>query len=163
MEYCILIIYQFANVISSEARNLQRISHHWRRRFLASLEMTVIGQKKLSWYNIWFCACALLLFYSASSFGQQIRSVPDSVANKIKNQKEFLYANDPSFWQKEKQEDEPAFFKFIDAFSESSFLRWFLYIFLAAIIGFVVYQIIVNNNLLAFSKKGKKNKEWGRR
>ena len=33
------------------------------------------------------------------------RSVPDSVIKNLQNRKEFAYANDPEYWQREEEED----------------------------------------------------------
>ena len=87
-----------------------------------------------------------------------VRSVPDSVTDRLKNDKEFLYANDPSFWKKEESKDNSALVRLIESIAHSPLLKWSLYLFLAIIIGFVLYQVIVVNNLFIFSRSGKKKK-----
>jgi hypothetical protein len=81
-----------------------------------------------------------------------IRNVPDSVTERMKKEKEFLYANDPSFWEEQKPQANNAFFKLLESIGRSPLLKWLLYFFLAAIIIFAVYQVMVVNNFFIFTR-----------
>jgi hypothetical protein len=87
-----------------------------------------------------------------------LRTVPDSVTSKMKNDREFLYANDPSYWV-EKKVEKSATQKFFERLARSPILKWILYTFLAIVILFVLYQVMVVNNFFIFSKHGRKRKE----
>lgn len=88
-----------------------------------------------------------------------IRAVPDSIADSMKKEKEFIYANDPSFWKKNKQKENTALIKWLESVAGSPLLKWALYFFLATAIIFVLYQVVVVNDFFIFSRKGKKNNE----
>lgn len=88
----------------------------------------------------------LMLFAAMGSYGQQIRIVPDSVAARIKNEEAFRYANDPSFWAKEKPADEPAFIRILLEILSSPIVKWILYALLAAVLAYVIYKVIIANN-----------------
>ena len=85
--------------------------------------------------------------------GQKVRSVPDSVVSGMQKQEVFKYANDPSFWEKEKSSGEPAFIKLITAIMQSRALRWLLFALVFFLLAFVIYRIMVVNNLFAPSRK----------
>ncbi len=76
---------------------------------------------------------------------RMVRHVPDSVPERLKKQKEFLYANDPAFWKKDTPNNSVG--KAGASFLGSPLLKIVLYAFLTLLIGFVLYQIIVVNNL----------------
>ncbi|MBA4166087.1 MAG: DUF4129 domain-containing protein [Chitinophagaceae bacterium] len=107
--------------------------------------------------------CILLSFTAAVSHGQQIHEVPDSVALAMKNQEVFKYANDPSFWEKEKPTGGSAFLRLVGALLESAALRWILYFILAAVLAYLSYQVIIANNLFIASRKRRKkdNEKFG--
>jgi Domain of unknown function (DUF4129) len=88
-----------------------------------------------------------------------IRSVPDSVAERMKKEKEFRYANDPSFWLKEKEEEDSAFAKWVQSMAVSPLMKWLVYLFLAAILILAVYQVMVVNDFFMFAGSSKKKKE----
>lgn len=89
----------------------------------------------------------------AHSSAIELRTVPDSIVTKMQGDKSFEYANDPSFWKKEPPQQNSAFIKLLDVIAKSSLLNWLLYLFLAAIILFVLYQVAVVNNFFVFSRK----------
>lgn len=84
------------------------------------------------------------------------RSVPDSISNALKKEKEFEYANDPRYWVKKKTKEQS---------NNSSFnwnalgngVKFFMYLLLASALLFVIYRLIVTNNL--FYIKAKKVKQ----
>ncbi len=94
------------------------------------------------------------------SYGGEPRAVPDSVVLQMKNDQAFKYANDPSFWAKEQPADaDPAFLRMLANILQSDFLKWILYLFVLAVLGYVVYRIIIQNNLFTTSGKKKKSRE----
>jgi hypothetical protein len=101
----------------------------------------------------------LFLFIATSNVRAQQspeRAVPDSVAEKMKKEKAFLYANDPNYWQKEEVRDDSAFIKKLDRIAKSPVLKWTLYILLGLVIVFIIYQVMVVNDFFIFSRSGKK-------
>jgi hypothetical protein len=89
------------------------------------------------------------------------RSVPDSTVSRMKKEKDFAYANDPAYWIKEKKVYKKGFWDYVFDFFESSTVRIVFYTLVAALIIFVLYRIIVLNDLFVFnaSKKQKKISE----
>lgn len=90
------------------------------------------------------------------------RQVPDSVAAKLKKDKAFAYANDESYWAKEKVEEDEIpsrgfWYHFYDFFSRRG-VRIVMYILIGLVFLFVIYRVIVQNNLYLFyfSKKMRK-------
>lgn len=86
-----------------------------------------------------------------------VRAVPDTVSERMKKEKEFLYANDPSYWKEEKQPEDPAAIKMIEAFAKSPLLKGIMYLLIACAAIFVIYQVMIVNNFFIFSKY-KRNK-----
>jgi hypothetical protein len=78
------------------------------------------------------------------------RSVPDSTVERMKKEKEFAYANDPAYWVKEKKVYKKGFWDYVFDFFESDTTRIIFYILLAALIMFVLYRIVVLNELFVF-------------
>lgn len=86
-----------------------------------------------------------------------LRTVPDSTVSKMQREKAFAYANDPAYWKKEPRVYKKRFWDYIFEFFASDAVRWIFYILLATVIIFVLYRIIVVNDLLLFySSKRKK-------
>ncbi len=111
--------------------------------------------KSLLKKNIFFL---LLLFGAGNSYAQQLRNVPDSIAQKWKKEKDFEYANNPVYWQKSKTPDESALIKFIAFLSDSSAIQWLLYTLAAAVAGYILYQVAVVNHFFIFAKSGHRKK-----
>ncbi|MGZ5136008.1 MAG: hypothetical protein ACXWCG_12695, partial [Flavitalea sp.] len=86
------------------------------------------------------------------------RAVPDSTVARLKSEKDFAYANDPSYWVKEKKVYQKGFWDYFFDFFESRTIRVIFYLLLVALAIFVLYRVIVLNNLFIFytSKKQKK-------
>jgi hypothetical protein len=103
--------------------------------------------------------CVLLFCAAHNSFGQQIREVPDSVADAMKKEEAFKYANDPSFWQKEKPGGSSALIRLIAAMLESPVMKWVLYLIIAIVLAYVIYQVIAVNNFFTGPRRiGKKSR-----
>jgi hypothetical protein len=104
--------------------------------------------------TVQYIICMLLFCTAGISHAQEVRAVPDSVVRQMKNEKEFLYANDASLW---KQEDHSSLFKWMSLLADSPWLKWVLFVLLAAALTFVVYQVIVANNFFTPSRRKKKS------
>ena len=93
-----------------------------------------------------------------------LRQVPDSTVKNLKADKDFAYANDPEYWAKEKKKNRPdnhdPMESFWNFFSKPG-VRAFFYIFLFAVIIFIIYKIAVANNLLFFRSARKISLEGG--
>jgi len=108
----------------------------------------------------------LLLLFSFNTIGQappsryhkiEVRTVPDSTVDHMKVEKEFRYANDSTYWSKqESQQTASLLERVLSKIGRSSFVRLLLYIFLAAAIIFIAYQVTVVNNFFVFSTARKK-------
>jgi hypothetical protein len=83
------------------------------------------------------------------------RSVPDSTVERMKREKAFAYANDPAYWIKQKKVYRKGFWDYVFDFFTSSEVRFIFYTLLVGLAIFVLYRIIVVNELLVF--KGSKN------
>ena len=85
----------------------------------------------------------------------QVRQVPDSVVQNMQKEKDFLYANDSSYWQEEeyKPRKPSAFENFLFKVWQSSFLKVLLYIFITIIILFAIYHVLSINNFFSVSRK----------
>lgn len=80
----------------------------------------------------------------------ELRTVPDSSVNRMKQEKPFAYANDPAYWTKaakEDTDDEKGFWYHFYKFFSSSGVRTVTYIILGVILVLIIYRIIVVNNL----------------
>jgi hypothetical protein len=90
-------------------------------------------------------------------YHSELRSVPDSVTNATKKERDFRYANDPSYWV-EKKPEPSAFASLLAKIARSRVLVWVMYSFLAAVILFVLYQVMVVNNFFIFSRRARTKK-----
>ncbi|MBC7826961.1 MAG: hypothetical protein H7122_04390 [Chitinophagaceae bacterium] len=89
------------------------------------------------------------------------RRVPDTTVGRMKKEKDFAYANDPGYWIKQEKKYSKGFWDYVFGFFESTAVRVIFYILLGGLIIFVLYRVIVLNDLFIFyaSKKQKKNFE----
>jgi hypothetical protein len=78
------------------------------------------------------------------------RAVPDTTVARLKRQKDFAYANDPSYWAKPKEAPPPRIVLF------KGFQYVFLGIFIAVLI-YIIAQVLMKNKILLF----KRNKKFG--
>ena len=78
------------------------------------------------------------------------RSIPDSVIAAYKKDKNFLYANDDSYWIQKAVQRKKNFFDYFLEFISKPFFRWLLYILFGAVILFALYRLIVENKLHMF-------------
>jgi len=88
-----------------------------------------------------------------------VREVPDSVTQVRKKELPFLYANDPSYWEQDKNaERNRAFIDWLNRVLSGTITKWILYGILGIIIVFVIYQVAVVNKFLLFSRSSGKRK-----
>lgn len=85
------------------------------------------------------------------------RAVPDTTVARLKAEKDFAYANDPSYWMKEKKVYRKGFWDYVFDIFESRTIRVIFYLSLAALAIFVLYRVIVLNNLFIFYSSKKQN------
>lgn len=84
------------------------------------------------------------------------RDVPDSIAKKIQRQKDFAYANDPGYWVKEPvTENRRDFWDYFYSFFSNVAVRTIVYSLLIAFFLFVIYRLVVVNNLFLFYRSKK--------
>ena len=82
----------------------------------------------------------------------EVRTVPDSVAERMKKEKDFAYANDMSYWKQEEPRKRNGLERFLSALSNSTALKVILYSMLIAAIIYILYQVMVVNNFFIFSR-----------
>ena len=85
----------------------------------------------------------------------EVRTVPDSVVEKMKKDKDFAYANDMSYWVKQAPRDRNWLDRMMSALSRSVALKFLLYALLMAAIIFGLYQVMVVNNFFILSRAKK--------
>ncbi|HTE32847.1 MAG TPA: DUF4129 domain-containing protein [Chryseolinea sp.] len=122
--------------------------------------------KTAKWVLV-FCCCSPLIAQDSLIAIQQesennsidLREVPDSVTQARKKEQAFLYANDPSYWEEDKTaERNRAFFDWLNRILSGTVAKWVLYGILAIIVVFVIYQLVVVNKFLLFSRSPGKRK-----
>ena len=91
-----------------------------------------------------------------------LRQVPDTVVRELKGRKEFEYANDPEYWTKKEEKKPRAYRKgfgerFYDFFGNKN-VRIIFYVLLALLFIFVLYRVILVNNLY-MSRRSRKLQE----
>lgn len=87
------------------------------------------------------------------------REVPDSTAAAIRKQKAFAYANDPRYWVKAPPKPiTKGFWDYFDDFFRNNTVRILFYVFLACLLVFALYKIIVTNDLYIFQSSSRKKK-----
>lgn len=83
-----------------------------------------------------------------------LRTVPDSVVEARKKDPDFRYANDPSVWDTvEEKSNNNNGFPSLEKFLSSKGFKYFIYIFLGALLLFALYKIVAENNLFLFYRR----------
>lgn len=85
-----------------------------------------------------------------------LRPVPERITDSLKAAREFEYANDPAYWIKKPKEQKKPKRDFFEWLFQSNTAKAIGYIIIGLVIIFVIYRIIVNNNL--FYRASRKNK-----
>lgn len=87
----------------------------------------------------------------------QFRAVPDSVVRRMKQDKDFAYANNPAYWIREESENRnDKWFKLVRWFRHNVWVTRFLYLFLGGIVLFAIYVIAIRNRLFVFYSSPRK-------
>ena len=84
-----------------------------------------------------------------------LRNVPDSVVQRLQGEKAFAYANDPQFWVKEESQDSKTIFDYLVDFFGSTAVKTILYFLAIGAIVFIIFRLIMTNNLLFYSSRKK--------
>lgn len=84
-----------------------------------------------------------------------LRSVPDSVVQRLQGEKAFAYANDPQFWVKEESQDSKTIFDYLVDFFGSTAVKTILYFLAIGAVVFIIFRLIMTNNLLFYSSRKK--------
>lgn len=97
--------------------------------------------------------------YRSSQYQEQqpsLRTVSPKVVDSLKRDDDFAYANDPAYLVKkeEPRRNRRSFWENFDEFFGRSSVRTIAYILLIVFILFVIYKIIIANNLFYSRKKG---------
>ena len=122
--------------------------------------------KTVVWVLVFSCCSALMAQDSLIAIQHEnenspvdLREVPDSVTQARKKEKAFLYANDPSYWEQDKNaERNRAFIAWLNTILSGPVTKWVLYGILGIIIVSVIYQVAVVNKFLLFSRSPGKRK-----
>lgn len=97
----------------------------------------------------------------------ELRQVPDSVVKAMKQSDDYAYANDPTYWEKEKKKEEEArsephrkgFWDYFYDFFQEGGVRTVTYIILGVLLVLLIYRIIVVNNLYMTGNSRKRKEE----
>ncbi len=85
------------------------------------------------------------------------RSVPDSVVTRWKNNRDFAYANDPSWWKEEPVHHKRSLFlEWLVRVLFSRGFRYFLYGVLITALVYIVFRIVTDNNMRLFYRSAGK-------
>jgi len=95
-----------------------------------------------------FCACA-----------QDKLEMPVQQIDSLKALKEFSYANDPAYWPKKVEVKKEENLDWLESFLKSGWLKLLFYVLLILFLGFILYRILSERNLLLFTKKSKARKK----
>jgi hypothetical protein len=87
-----------------------------------------------------------------------VRTVPDSVVEKMQKDKDYAYANDMLYWKKTPPRQRSSFDKLMLAIARSAAIKVILYSLLIAGILYALYQVMVVNNFFIFSGARRKKK-----
>lgn len=124
------------------------------------------------YYSLLLCGC-LLFFQQAMAQDEEeevyadttvFRQVPDSVALKLKKDKIFEYANDSAYWKevqvrrKRSSGSDTGFWGAFYKFFALREVRIIMYILLGILFLWVIYRVIIQNNLYVFSRANKQRK-----
>lgn len=92
-----------------------------------------------------------------------LRQVPDSLAARLRAQKDFEYANDPAYWRKEIREPSSSgFWYYLSRFFLYPASRVIFYVLVVGILLYALYRVVLVNKLFIFypsSKAGKGGEE----
>jgi hypothetical protein len=84
-----------------------------------------------------------------------LRNVPDTTVARMKSEKTFAYANDPAYWIRQKRVYKKGFWDYVFDFFTSAGLRIVFYSLLVCLAIFVLYRVVVVNNLFGVNSSKK--------
>lgn len=87
-----------------------------------------------------------------------VRSIPDSVVRQWQKDKDFAYANDPAYWQREYRDNSPNWFERL-IFSQG--FGYSLLFLLGGVLVYAIVRIIQDNNLRLFYRSPTKKSSGG--
>lgn len=91
-----------------------------------------------------------------------MRMVPDSVVHAMKQDKKFEYANDPEYWKEKPVRTGKSLWDYIAEFFSSEAVRSIGYVLLGGLLLFILYRIIIVNNLyMSRASRKLKNADGG--
>lgn len=86
-----------------------------------------------------------------------MRQVPDTVVSRLQQDKDFAYANDPSYWVRKKEKPRGrGFWELLAEWLMSPTVRTIIYILLGGILLFALYRVILVNKLYVFYSSKRK-------
>jgi hypothetical protein len=89
-----------------------------------------------------------------------LRSVPDTAVRRLKEDKNFAYANDSAYWKKARpSEQDEGLWSTIGSFARSGLARALFYMVIVGFLLFVFYQVIIVNRLYIFSSSTRAAKQ----
>lgn len=98
------------------------------------------------------------LTYGSAEYAHTLRAVPDSTVKKLQQERDFRYANDPSYWGSSKKRDDSWLIRAL-ASLQRPLAQGIIYLLLGALVLFILYQALSVNNLLVFSRSSKRKKD----
>lgn len=98
------------------------------------------------------------LTYGSAEYAHTLRAVPDSTVKKLQQERDFRYANDPSYWGSSKKRDDSWLIRAL-ALLQRPLAQGIIYLLLGALVLFILYQALSVNNLLVFSRSSKRKKD----
>jgi hypothetical protein len=78
------------------------------------------------------------------------RTVPDSLAQRMKQDKDFAYANDPAYWLREPVKQQRDFWEDLQYRINQKWIKRTLFVLLGSILLFALYKIVLVNKLYMF-------------
>jgi hypothetical protein len=138
-----LLFFLFCRSISAAARNQQDTTATINRD-----STTVVAQQSDMGDDASYDSLYLPVPDSLFSSAEKNREVTEKKVNQYKNNPEFAYANDSTYWRKESPEQPSLLLRIL--FSRA--LRWVILSFIAGLILFAIYQLAAENNFTMLFK-----------
>ena len=85
-----------------------------------------------------------------------LRELPDTFVSRLKNEQAFAYANDPAYWQRPKQQQEPENEGWFSRLLGSKAFEYFLLVLFGGVLIYAIVRIVTDNNLAVFYRSAKR-------
>ncbi|MBL7769848.1 MAG: DUF4129 domain-containing protein [Flavipsychrobacter sp.] len=102
---------------------------------------------------------AILFLLESVSYAQDKLEMPVQQIDSLKALKDFRYANDPAYWPKKPNEEKEVKLDWLDDFLNSGWPKIIIYVLLIFLLGFILYRILTERNMLLFTKKSTSRKK----